>query len=138
MKPALIRRNLLAQVTLSLVAGFIVAAPASSEDAPPQVMAGSGQKAEVRILQPERKIEVRIINRKKIDLPNSIGITIRSPDGTQRDLELSAMDPETKEKGYYHGSLPPTQESYVGVMIKIPFKKTKTVFLRPESGPRAP
>jgi hypothetical protein len=36
---------------------------------------------------------------------------------------------KTEMAGYYHGSLPPTEESYVGVMIKIPFKKIKPVVL---------
>lgn len=84
------------------------------------------QTAEVRIKKPERKILVRFINRKQTKLPQKIGITLRSSDGLEREIELSTIDSKLKNTGYYHGSLPPTEESYVGAMLTIPLKKTES------------
>lgn len=89
-----------------------------------------GQKIEVRIRGAEHKIQVSILNRKPWLLPKSIAITLREKKGKKRDLELSAIDPITKELGVYLASLPGPNEAYTGISVKIPFKDSKTVILQ--------
>jgi hypothetical protein len=117
---------------LLLAAAFQILAIQSplAEDSPPQFsLEGSGGKAEVRIDHPRKRIEVRVLDHQKSDLPKSIGITLRSKDGRERQMELSAIPSKAKNAGYYHGSLPATEESYVGVGLRIPFKRSPPVLL---------
>ncbi len=89
------------------------------------VIESAGQKAEIHIRHPEHKIDVRIINRQTHNLPNAIGVTLRDKNGKEKEYELNAVNPFTRDTAVYQGQLPANPESYVGAMIRIPFTKVK-------------
>lgn len=88
------------------------------------------QRADVTLRYPDRKVEVKVIDRKKLDLPNSIQITLFNKEGKRTDIELSAIQPvppagDEKYKRDYRGVLPSTQDSYIGAELKLPLPSLK-------------
>lgn len=84
------------------------------------------RKAEVTLDYKEGKVEAKVIDRKNLDLPNSIQISLFGKGGKRTDLELIAIEPivpsdDPKYKRDYRGILPSTpRESFVGVALKLP------------------
>lgn len=120
---------------------FMLSGNVSAEDPTPHQafsLNGAGQTAQVRLLSPERKVDVTVVNRKKLQLPNSVRITLKDEKGAERELELSSIGPTSKELGHYQGELPQNQESYVGVKLEIPIKGKKSYYLhsQPSASPK--
>lgn len=85
------------------------------------------RSAEILLDYAKGKIEAKVIDRKNLDLPNSIQISLFGKGGKRTDLELVAVEStvpsdDPKYKRDYRGILPANQKSFVGVALKIPLK----------------
>lgn len=111
---------------------FTAEGEAQADRSDSQFSAENGsQKAEVRVHYRDRKVTVKVLDQKNVGLPNSIQVSLFDKNGKRTDLELSAISipPPSGESAFnrdYRGVIPATQNSFVGVSIKIPFSKAKT------------
>ena len=104
---------------------------ATESDTPKFVARSDHQTAEVFLREGGKKVEVHLINREKLDLPNSIEVLFRGKDGEKKiNLELSTISPTQKDGVQYFGRAPVNPESYIGVEVTIPLKSPKKKILR--------
>ena len=103
----------------------------SAGDVPSGFLFENGsQRADVSVHYPDRSVTVKVIDRKKLDLPNSIQVSFFNKEGKRTDLELSAIQnippgDDPKYKRDYRGVLPATQDSFIGAEFKFPLPSLK-------------
>lgn len=120
----MLKTSLLCSFALSVVLFSVQASRANDFS-----MSTSESDAQVKLISPENRVEVTVVNQKKLQLPSYVKITLRDQAGGEREVDLSLMDSKSPELGQYRGSLPQNQESYVSVKLVIPFKGKKPAVL---------
>lgn len=104
-------------------------AAASGVEAKDFSMRTSESDVQVKLSTAEKRVEVTVVNQKRLQLPNYVKITLRDQKGGERELDLSLAEPNGTELGRYLGSLPQNQDSYVSVKLVIPFQGKKPTIL---------
>jgi hypothetical protein len=95
-------------------------------------MESNNTRAEVKLLYPKNEVQVSLLDRNKFGLPDAIQVSLFNKDGKRLDLEVAAiasesLSAEMVNQRKYTGRMPSGYESYVGVAVKIPFTKNKSV-----------
>ncbi|MBS1960612.1 MAG: hypothetical protein JST04_00240 [Bdellovibrionales bacterium] len=104
--------------------------PAAADSAAPDfVVESASSRAEVKIEYPRRSVEVRLLDRDRFGLPDAIQISLLDSLGNRVDLEMSALDSDSfsadlANERKYLGRIPAAYDSYVGVSLRIPFKRS--------------
>lgn len=102
---------------------------AAGQPSPDFVVETAGTRAEVKISYPKRAVEVRVLDRDRLGLPDAIQISLINGEGKRTDLEMSAMDSggfssDLTNQRKYLGHIPAAYGSYVGVSLRIPFTRS--------------
>lgn len=93
------------------------------------LLESASTRAEVQLQFPANTVEVKVLDRDRLGLPDALQISLFDKKGKRRDLEVTAMPSDAlsgdlASQRKYSGQIPAGYESYVGVSLKIPFTRS--------------